>query len=56
MEDAATYSDYAVDLHLHRRMKKLFHASEESLDSFMLAKKSRKEGFSISHEHMRKLM
>ena len=46
----------AVDLHLHRRAKALFHASRDSLGSRELAKRLRKEGFSISRERTRKLM
>ena len=46
----------AVDLHLYRRVKELFHASRASLGSRELAKKLRKEGFTISRERTRKLM
>jgi putative transposase len=46
----------AVDLHLHPRAKELFHASRGSLGSRELAKRLRKEGFSISRERIRKLM
>jgi len=38
----------AADLHLHRRAKELFHASRDSLGSRELARKLRKEGFSVS--------
>lgn len=46
----------AVDLHIHRRMKKLFDASRDSLGSRELAKKLREEGIKISRERTRKLM
>ncbi len=46
----------AVDLHLYRRAKALFHASRDSLGSRELAKKLREEGFAISRERTRKLM
>jgi putative transposase len=46
----------AVDLHLHRRAKELFHANRDSLYSRELAKKLRKEGITISREKTRKLM
>ena len=46
----------AVDLHLYRRAKELFHESRESLGSRELAKKLREEGFNISRERTRKLM
>jgi putative transposase len=46
----------AVDLHLYRRAKDLFHASRDSLGSRELAKKLREEGFTISRERTRKLM
>lgn len=46
----------AVDLHLYRRAKYLFHASRDSLGSRELAKKMRGEGLAISRERTRKLM
>ncbi len=46
----------AVDLHLYRRVKELFHASRDSLGSRELAKKLREEGFRISRDRTRKLM
>lgn len=46
----------AADLHLHRRVKELFHASRDSLGSRELAKKLRQEGFTISRERTRQLM
>src|SRR5690606_16998434 len=46
----------AVDLHLCRRARELFHASRDSLGSRELAKQLRKEGFTISRERTRKLM
>lgn len=46
----------AVDLHLHRCAKELFHASRDSLGSRELVKNLRKEGFTISRERNRKLM
>lgn len=46
----------AVDLHLYRRAKDLFHASRDSLGSRELAKKLRGEGLAISRDRTRKLM
>jgi putative transposase len=46
----------AVDLHIHRRMKELFHTSRDSLGSRELAKNLREEGIKISRERTRKLM
>ena len=46
----------AVDLHLYRRAKALFHASRGSLGSRELAKRLGKEGLTISREGTRKLM
>lgn len=46
----------AVDLHLYRRAKELFHASRDSLGSRELTKKLREEGVVISRERTRKLM
>lgn len=46
----------AVDLHLHRRAKELFHASRDSLGSRELTKKLRQEGFTVSRERTRQLM
>jgi putative transposase len=46
----------AFDLHVHRRMKELFHASRDSLGSREMAKNLRKEGIKLSRERTRKLM
>jgi putative transposase len=43
-------------LHLHRRAKKLFKLSRDSLGSRELAKKLREEGFKIGRYRMRSLM
>ena len=43
-------------LHLHRRLKKLFEKSRNSLGSREMVKKLRKEGFEIGRYRVRKLM
>lgn len=46
----------ARTLHLHRRMKKLFKQSRESLGSREMTKKLREEGFDVGRHRVRKLM
>ncbi len=46
----------AQTLHLHRRLKKLFEKSRNSLGSREMMKKLRKEGFEIGRFKVRKLM
>jgi len=46
----------AVDLHLYRRARELFHASRDSLGSRELTKQLCREGITISRERTRKLM
>ncbi|MDG9672347.1 IS3 family transposase [Hahella sp. CR1] len=44
------------ELHLHRRMKRLFNASRSSLGSREMMKKLREEGFQVERYRVRKLM